>query len=208
MTNPIWEPGALAAVCAAAGLTLDQRTRRAWMHDTVMSLTRTEFDVLYELVSHPRQTRSTRQLKEAVWGTASVDDQLVRNLISHVRRKLGGEAHRIVTVLDFGYRFEDRRSEDVQLVYPDLQIDPVTRRVWVGNVEREFTPREFELLHTLASRPGEAIHRNELRAAVWGSRTIDDHTLSRFIVRVRLKLAGGRPRIDTVSGHGYRFEVG
>ena len=70
--------------------------------------------------------------------------------------------------------------------------------------------KEFEILSTLASRPGELKSREDLAKEVWGhagvgaSRTIDVH-----IRRLRATL-GGKSDYDyirTVRGLGYRFEA-
>ena len=70
--------------------------------------------------------------------------------------------------------------------------------------------KEFEILSTLASRPGELKSREDLAKEVWGhagvgaSRTIDVH-----IRRLRATLGGESDYdyIRTVRGLGYRFET-
>ena len=91
-----------------------------------------------------------------------------------------------------------------------LRIDPAARSVHQGVVEKELTAKEFDLLHTLASRPGHVFSRDNLLQTVWGvdaagdSRTVDIH-----IQRLRQKIDDGNPdwKIATVWGVGYRFEV-
>ena len=91
-----------------------------------------------------------------------------------------------------------------------LRIDPAARSVHLGVVEKELTAKEFDLLHTLASRPGHVFSRDNLLQTVWGvdaagdSRTVDIH-----IQRLRQKIDDGISdwKIATVWGVGYRFEV-
>lgn len=78
-------------------------------------------------------------------------------------------------------------------------------------------PKELELLHFLASRPGRVFSRDELLDRVWGfeyagdTRTVDVH-----VKRLRDRLAsvgselGRQPdwQISTVWGVGYKFETG
>ena len=91
-----------------------------------------------------------------------------------------------------------------------LRIDPAARSVHLGVVEKELTAKEFDLLHTLASRPGHVFSRDNLLQTVWGvdaagdSRTVDIH-----IQRLRQKSDDGISdwKIATVWGVGYRFEI-
>ncbi len=93
----------------------------------------------------------------------------------------------------------------------DVQLDPVTRRVWRGGAEVALSRKEFDLVHALIARAGDIVPRDELMREVWqttfwsSSKTIDVH-----LGWVRRKL-GDDPRhptlITTVRGRGLRFEV-
>ncbi|GAB6903103.1 response regulator transcription factor [Kineosporia succinea] len=85
-----------------------------------------------------------------------------------------------------------------------LTLDVGTRRVELAGHEVHLTRTEFDLLHTLARRPGEVVPREELLAEVWewpdaaarASRAVDTH-----VKALRRKL--GPDRIRTVHGVGY-----
>ena len=68
------------------------------------------------------------------------------------------------------------------------------------------TPREFDLLAFMASRPGRVSTRDELLRKVWGydyvgeTRTVDVH-----IRRLRAKLGPKSDLIETVMGAGYKL---
>ena len=73
----------------------------------------------------------------------------------------------------------------------------------------ELTPKEFELLATLAGAPGRVFGREELLDLVWGRdgfvepRTVDVH-----VARLRGKFEAAKapePGVETVRGVGYRF---
>jgi len=68
---------------------------------------------------------------------------------------------------------------------------------------------EFEVLATLASRPGAILTRRQLIAAVWGeSRPITPQLVEVHIGRLRRKLGDDptAPRyVTTVRGSGYRL---
>jgi DNA-binding response OmpR family regulator len=90
-----------------------------------------------------------------------------------------------------------------------LVIDPARRTVEVGGEPVQLTYVEFELLRTLAARPGRVYTRQALLEAVWGGadyrdpRTIDVHVRH---LREKLERDPSEPEyILTVRGVGYRF---
>lgn len=101
-------------------------------------------------------------------------------------------------------------SPVTELSAADLRLDLVARRAFLGDVEIQLAPREFELLATLMRNSGAVLSRDLLLARVWGddypgdSRTVDVH-----IRWLRQKIEGDAStpeRIVTVRGVGYRFE--
>ena len=90
-------------------------------------------------------------------------------------------------------RRNGRRSGRVQI--GDLSVDPITRRVRVGDREVELANKEFALLRALASEPHRVFTKDELLRDVWGfrsmgrTRTLDSHA-SRF--RRKLDPEGAR----------------
>ncbi|MEG1560743.1 MAG: response regulator transcription factor [Clostridia bacterium] len=72
------------------------------------------------------------------------------------------------------------------------------------------TPKEIEILHMLASNPGQVFSREQLLTKVWGyefageTRTVDTH-----IKRIRAKLENPAFKwaIKTIYGVGYKFEA-
>ncbi|MDY6794534.1 MAG: response regulator transcription factor [Actinomycetota bacterium] len=94
----------------------------------------------------------------------------------------------------------------------DLIIDASRRRLIQGDKEIELTPREFDLLYTLALNRGIVMSRDRLLERVWGydyygdTRTVDVH-----IRHMREKLGddSSDPRyVETVWGVGYKFSDG
>jgi len=88
----------------------------------------------------------------------------------------------------------------------ELRIDTLAREAsWKGK-PLTLTPREFELLAFMASRPGRVSTRDELLRKVWGydfmgeTRTVDVH-----IRRLRAKLGPRNDLIETVMGAGYKL---
>ena len=91
----------------------------------------------------------------------------------------------------------------------DVVIDVPGMRVVVGDREVDLTVTEFQLLVTLARRPGRVLTRSQLLDAVRGvafesyERAIDAHIKN---IRRKIEPMPGEPRyIQTVYGVGYRF---
>jgi two-component system copper resistance phosphate regulon response regulator CusR len=103
-----------------------------------------------------------------------------------------------------------RRPSAVQqpeIVIGDLRFDPATRRVLVAGRPAVLTATEFSILELLVRKSPAVVPRRSIALNVWedeadamGSNTIDVH-----LARLRAKLAGGRVRIETVRGVGYRL---
>ncbi|NYG56824.1 response regulator transcription factor [Nocardioides perillae] len=91
-------------------LTVDVDGRRALRDGEELALTRTEFDLLTELMRTPARVWSREALLRSVWGNEWVNDtHLVEVHIGNLRRKLGdgkGETRLIRTVRGVGYRME------------------------------------------------------------------------------------------------------
>ncbi|NDJ78831.1 MAG: response regulator transcription factor [Chloroflexi bacterium] len=91
-------------------LRLDAATHIVQRGTTPISLTATEFDLLWFLASHPRQVFSRAQLLEHVWGYDFYgDDSTVTVHIRRLREKIEtdpGNPECILTVWGVGYKFE------------------------------------------------------------------------------------------------------
>lgn len=96
------------------------------------------------------------------------------------------------------------------LDFSGLRVDLAGRAVIRGETEVSLTTKEFDLLETLARRPGYVVPRQSLYDVVWGDDAMGDaHTLDVHMNRLRQKLVGddGYSYIVTVRGVGYKFEV-
>jgi DNA-binding response OmpR family regulator len=96
------------------------------------------------------------------------------------------------------------------LDYGGLHIDPGSREVVVDGRSVVLTPKEFDLLYTLAASPRQVFSRRQLLAQVWDSAPEyqDPATVTVHVGRLRQKLERDpeNPRWITTSwGVGYRF---
>lgn len=95
------------------------------------------------------------------------------------------------------------------LAVGDLRVDPGARLATVAGTPVELTPREFELLHYLATRAGQVVSKRELLTEVWqlpyggADKTVDVHL---SWLRRKLGETAQRPRyLHTVRGVGVRL---
>lgn len=97
------------------------------------------------------------------------------------------------------------------LKFQGLRIDLAARDVAVRGVRVALTPKEFDLLATLAGAPRQAFSRAQLLRQVWGSQEAwqTPATVTEHVRRLRSKIEADadHPRwIQTVRRVGYRFE--
>ncbi len=89
---------------------VDVDGRRAFLDGAELSLTRTEFDLLTELMRTPARVWTREALLRSVWDTEwTTDTHLVEVHVGNLRRKLGegpGAPRLIRTVRGVGYRME------------------------------------------------------------------------------------------------------
>jgi DNA-binding response OmpR family regulator len=100
-------------------------------------------------------------------------------------------------------------EEEAPLRVGELTVDFARREVWLGKEEVSLTALQFDLLATLASRPGLVFSRRQLLERVWGDDYFgSDHVVDVHIANLRKKVEEdpSDPRyVQTVRGVGYRF---
>ena len=116
---------------------------------------------------------------------------------------------RVKTVLRRMREFHEE-SKGTQITVGNLSIDMSAFTVRLDGEIVPCTPKEIEILWTLASNPGMVFSREHLLQSIWGydflgdTRAVDSH-----IKRIRAKLCKPENTWDirTVWGVGYRFEI-
>ena len=93
----------------------------------------------------------------------------------------------------------------------DLEIDPSSHTVTRSGTVLELTPKEFEILHLLATHPGQAFSKERLYELVWKEPYFDNESvLNTHMNRLRAKLKKGSESdagyIRTLWGIGYKME--
>jgi two-component system response regulator ResD len=117
----------------------------------------------------------------------------------------------LVARVDAVLRRVDQSPElEEPVVFEDLVLDPVGRRVTVRGEEVQLTLREYDLLLHFVRHPGQVFSRDQLMDLVWQySFYTDTSTVTVHVRRLREKIEEepSRPRwLQTVWGVGYRFQ--
>ncbi|MDN6195729.1 MAG: response regulator transcription factor [Atopostipes suicloacalis] len=105
------------------------------------------------------------------------------------------------------YELKSEKQYDIETEY--LKIDESTREIRLYDEPLEnLTPKEFDLLYTLASSPRRVFSREQLLEQVWDYEYFgDERTVDAHIKKLRQKLLKNGPQIiQTVWGVGYKFD--
>jgi DNA-binding response OmpR family regulator len=97
-------------------LTVDEATRRAYVHGREVELTRVEFDLLACMLGAPGRVFTRAQLIDRVWGDGfAITDRTIDSHVKGLRRKVesgGGNPALVETVRGVGYRVTDKPVDE------------------------------------------------------------------------------------------------
>ena len=105
-----------------------------------------------------------------------------------------------------------RRARTYQAIPSDAgEIDPISHTVSRQGTLIDLTPIEFEILHLLATHPGQAFSKERLYELIWREPYFgNENVLNTHINRLRLKPKNGEEDtttyIKTLWGIGYKME--
>ncbi|MCB2383367.1 response regulator transcription factor [Shewanella sp. SR1] len=94
------------------------------------------------------------------------------------------------------------------LQFGALKLQKSTHQLWLDQQEIALTKKEFALIETLMSHPGQLVKQTELLRDIWGeTHTDDSHYLRILVSQLRKKLNGSTEQqlIKTEAGLGYRL---
>ena len=101
-------------------------------------------------------------------------------------------------------------AEPSPVIVQDLMIDPAAHTSTIEGHPIELTPREFDLLYTLALNAGRVVSTSDLLAQVWGAEFVGEPQVVYVHIRwlrEKIEKNPNQPqRIVTVRGVGYKLE--
>jgi len=104
-----------------------------------------------------------------------------------------------------------RQSTVVKAIqFADLEVDPVSHRVWRSGSPVHLAPTEFRLLAHFINKPQRVYSRQQLLDAVWGARVkVDSRTIDVHIRRLRkaINRPGDKDLIRTIRAVGYALDL-
>lgn len=103
----------------------------------------------------------------------------------------------------------DGAADSFDVVTKHFKMNTKTREVYLYNQAiPDLTPKEFDLLKTMASKPRQVFTREQLLQLVWDYEYYgDERTVDAHIKKLRQKLEDLGPQvIKTVWGVGYKFD--
>jgi len=116
---------------------------------------------------------------------------------------------RIKAVLRRTLATPDASQPPAALIAGDLEIDSAAHTATLAGKPLNLSPREFDLLHTLALQAGVVVSTNDLLAQVWGAEFFGEPQVVYVHIRwLREKLEADPDhpqRIITVRGVGYKL---
>ncbi|HJF20237.1 MAG TPA: response regulator transcription factor [Enterococcus columbae] len=100
-------------------------------------------------------------------------------------------------------------SEDYDIETAHFKMNVKTREAYLNNhLITGLTPKEFDLLYTMAKKPRQVFTREQLLELVWDYQYFgDERTVDAHIKKLRQKIEKVGPQvIQTVWGVGYKFD--
>lgn len=104
---------------------------------------------------------------------------------------------------------EEQDDNHFDVETKNFKINTKTREAYLdGHLIEGLTPKEFDLLYTLAKKPRQVFSREQLLELVWDYQYFgDERTVDAHIKKLRQKMEKVGPQvIQTVWGVGYKFD--
>jgi DNA-binding response OmpR family regulator len=163
-------------------------------------------DYLLKPVQTPQLARALQRVAERRRATNPALHGNLRALLDTVRTLLGETSSAVTAVMPT----PDKSATQPGIVtFSDVVVNLRAHTVHRNGVAIPLSPRGYELLVTLVTRPNEVISRAQLLREIWGyssdvmSRTVDMHIME---IRRKLEVDPANPRhFQTVRKTGYRF---
>lgn len=117
--------------------------------------------------------------------------------------------HRRSEIVDHSVEGNESNSQQYDVLTEHFKMNTKTREAYLDdNLVSGLTPKEFDLLYTLAKKPRQVFSREQLLQMVWDYQYFgDERTVDAHIKKLRQKIEKVGPQvIQTVWGVGYKFD--
>lgn len=151
-------------------------------------------------------TARTEELDKILGLESGADDYLTKPFSI---RELQARVKAILRRMQMQAEEQQGKADIDVITFGELSIDTAKRKVVIAGDRIELTPKEFDLLHLLATNPGSTYSRARLLNIVWGYEFEGyEHTVNSHINRLRSKIekdVNNPAYVLTTWGVGYRF---
>lgn len=105
-----------------------------------------------------------------------------------------------------------KKSEKLEeFTFGDYKLNVTARRLSKNEKDIKLTPKEFNVLHMLVSKPGRAFTRDEILSKIWGDKCfVTTRSVDRCVTTIRNKIENnpkGDKFIHTIREIGYKFLI-
>lgn len=117
--------------------------------------------------------------------------------------------HRRMELVEKEGKVQEVSDQEFDIETQFLKVNTKTREAYLnGKLIEGLTPKEFDLLYTLAKKPRQVFSREQLLELVWDYQYFgDERTVDAHIKKLRQKIEKVGPQvIQTVWGVGYKFD--
>ena len=89
-------------------MNIDPKTKECYINGAIVSLTKTEYEMLLFFLTHRNKIYTREELLEKIWNnTAGISNRTIDTNITRLRKKLGEYGGCIKTRLGYGYGFQE-----------------------------------------------------------------------------------------------------
>lgn len=163
-----------------------------------------------ELLRRWRRQEETELIPVIMLTAKAEEDSLIKGLNSGADDYLSKpfSPRELIARINTLMRRTDSEKSESAIVVGALVMDPIGRKVTIGNEPISLGPTEYRLLEFFLSNKNRAYTREQLLNSVWGANVyIDERTIDVHIRRLRkaISVQGYDACVQTVRGFGYRF---
>lgn len=148
-------------------------------------------------------TARRREIDQVIGLELGADDYLSKPFNSDV---LIARIHAVLRRVNYQAQDNDKAKT---IKIGDLEINPAARTVILASQSIELTPKEFDILYTLASEPNRVFSVENLLARAWGAEYLGEPQIVYVHIRwLREKIEKDPQhptRIITIRGAGYKL---
>jgi len=123
------------------------------------------------------------------------------------RRQTGPKTGIEAIILLFQVPETHQKNVMNDIVYDNLEMNLINKKVLLNKIEVPLTKKEFDLLRLFLENRNHLFTRKEILSHIWSSESdVSSRTIDVNVMRLRNKIGTYETKIVTRLGYGYSFE--